>query len=120
MHYEIVEIFSVVAFFISFFGLITSRGVIKSIVSISVMEISVIMFFLSIGYSSGIMPPLGQDAIRQAANVADPLPQALVITAIIIGVALTVVNLTMLISLCRQFNATEWDILKSLAHPSKD
>ena len=108
MRFEIVEIFAVITFFISFFGLITSKGVIKSIVSISVMEVSVIMFFLGLGYTSGIMPPIGQES----ANAADPLPQALVITAIIIGVALTAVNLTMLISLCSQFQATEWDILK--------
>ena len=108
MRFEVVELFAVAAFFISFYGLITSKGVIKSIVSIVVMEMSVIMFFLGLGYSSGTVPPIGSEFT----NAADPLPQALVITAIIIGVAVTAVNLTMLISLCRQFQATEWDILK--------
>ena len=108
MQYEVIELFAVVAFFIGFFGLITSKGVIKSIVAITILEISVVMFFLSLNYTSGVMPPIGHNP--EAA--ADPLPQALVITAIIIGVALTAVNLTMLISLCRQFNATEWDIIK--------
>ena len=108
MNFEALDIFTVAVFFISFYGLITSRGVIKSIVSIVVMEMSVIMFFLSIGYSSGTLPPIGANTT----SAADPLPQALVITAIIIGVAVTAVNLTMLISLCRQFRATEWDILK--------
>ena len=116
MRFEILEIFAVIAFFVSFFGLITSKGVIKSIVSISIMEVSVIMFFLGLGYTSGVMPPIGTEPV----NAADPLPQALVITAIIIGVALTAVNLTMLISLCRQFQATEWDILKGAAHNSKN
>jgi len=108
MRFEIVEMIAIIAFFISFFGLITSKGVIKSIIAISVMEVSVIMFFLGLGFSEGVMPPIGSEPV----NPADPLPQALVITAIIIGVALTAVNLTMLISLCRQFQATEWDILK--------
>ena len=108
MRFEMLDIFVAIAFFIAFYGLITSKGVIKSIVSIVVMEMSVIMFFLSIGYNSGTLPPIGADTT----NAADPLPQALVITAIIIGVAVTAVNLTMLISLCRQFQATEWDILK--------
>ena len=112
MRYNVIEIFAVAAFFISFYGLITSRGVIKSIVSIAVMEVSVIVFFLSIGFVEGMKPPIGQEI----SNAADPLPQALVITAIIIGVALTAVNLTMIISLTRQFNATEWDILKNATH----
>ena len=108
MRAEAVEIFAAAAFFIGFFGLITGRGAIKSIVSISVMEVSAVMFLLSLGYSAGVSPPIG----AAPANPADPLPQALVITAIVIGVALTAVNLTMLISLCRQYGATEWDILK--------
>ena len=97
-------------FFVSLFGLITSKGVIKGIVSIIIMEIAVVMFFLSIGFQTGILPPIGGDIA--GANVADPLPQALMITAIIIGVAVTAVNMTMLIALSRQFKTTEWDILK--------
>jgi len=110
MGLEIVEIFAIVMFFISFFGLITSKSVVKGIISIVVMEIAVIMFFLSIGFTSGILPPIG----HELGNVADPLPQALVITAIIIGVAVTAVNLTMLIALSRQFRTTQWDILKKM------
>ena len=72
------------------------------------MTIAVIMFFLSLGYESGIMPPIGPN--RE--NVADPLPQALMITAIVIGVAVTAVNLTMLISLCRQSKTADWDIVQ--------
>jgi len=67
------------------------------------------MFFLGLGYSSGMLPPIGNE---MGTNVADPLPQALMITAIIIGVAVTAVNMTMLIALSRQFKTTEWDILK--------
>jgi len=111
MSFDFVEIFAVVLFFISFFGLITSRGVIKGIVSIIIMEIAVVMFFLSIGYSRGILPPIGRD---MADHVADPLPQALVITVIIIGVAVTAVNLTMLMALYRQFKTTQWDELKKV------
>ena len=108
MNFEILEVLAVSVFFISFYGLITSKNVIQSIVSIGLMEISVIMFFLTFGYVSGIMPPVG----RNLENVADPLPQALMITAIIIGVAVTAVNLTMLISLCRQSKTTDWDVVQ--------
>ena len=108
MTFEILEILVAIVFFISFYGLITSKNVIQSIVSIGVMEISVIMFFLTLGYESGIMPPIGRDLV----NVADPLPQALMITAIIIGVAVTAINLTMLISLCRQSKTTDWDVVQ--------
>ena len=69
------------------------------------MEMAVTMFIISIGFSDGMTAPIGSEL----ENAADPLPQALVITAIIIGVAVAAVNLTMLISLYRQHNTTDWD-----------
>ena len=102
------EYFPILVFFISFYGLISSKNIIKSVVSIGLMETALVMFFLGIGHASGMTPPMGQNL----ENAADPLPQALVITVIIIGVTVTAVNLTMLISLYRQYNTTEWDIVK--------
>jgi len=109
MNFLNLELFSVVMFFISFFGIITCRNIIKSIVSITLMETSVIMFIISIGFSGGMTPPIGQNL----ENTADPLPQALMITAIVIGVAVTAVNFTLLISLYRQYKSAEWDIVKN-------
>jgi len=106
--FNIVEISSVIMFFIGFYGVITSRNVIKSIASIALMEIAVVGFFLSIGYHDGIMPPIGQ----VMENVADPLPQSVVITAIIIGVTVSAVNITMLITLYRQWKTADWDSMK--------
>jgi len=103
-----VEIFSVIMFFIGYYGLITSRNIIKSIASTGLIEMAVVVFFLSLGYTDGIKPPIGQ----YMENVADPLPQALVITAIIIGVTVSAVNLTMLISLYRQCKTADWDVVK--------
>ena len=108
MNMEVLEIIAALMFFISFYGLISSKNVIKSIIFIGTMEMAVIMFFLSLGYQRGIVPPIG----RGLENTADPLPQALMITAIIIGLAVTAVNLTMLISLTRQIKKTDWDTIK--------
>ena len=102
------EFFSIVLFFISFYCLIASKNMVKSIVAIGLMEIAVIMFIISIGFVDGMRPPIGQNL----ENVADPLPQALVLTAIIIGVTVCAVNLTMLISLYRQHKTTDWDVVK--------
>ena len=109
MKYNLLEIAVVMVFFISFYGLITTKNAIKSIIYISIMEISVIMFFLSLGYERGILPPIG----RELENAIDPLPQALMITAIVIGVAVTAVNLTMLISLLRQSKSADWETVQN-------
>jgi multicomponent Na+:H+ antiporter subunit C len=95
-------------FFIGFAGLITSKSIVKAIISTIIIEMAVVFFFLSLGFSNNIRPPIGHDLT----NVADPLPQALVLTAIIIGVAVTAVNLTMLIAIYRKLKTTEWDKLE--------
>jgi len=105
-----VEIASVFVFFIGFYGLLTSKNIIRSIVSTVIIEMAVVLFFLSINYAPGAAPPIGADLT--GAVVADPLPQALVITAIIIGITVSAVNVTMLISLCRKERTTDWDIIK--------
>jgi len=99
----------ILLFFICFYGLITARKMIKSVVFIMLLQASVILFFLSIGFRSGIRPPIG-DYFEEIAYVADPLPQALMITAIVIGVAVITINITMLMSLFRTYKTTDWDM----------
>ena len=102
------EYFSIFMFFIGFYGLISGKSIIKSIISIGIMEMAVIMFLVSLGFENGMIPPIGENL----GNAADPLMQALLLTAIVIGIAVTAVNITFFISLCRQYKATDWDSVK--------
>lgn len=99
------EHISIVLFFIGLFGLIARRQIIKTIISIGIMEGAVILYFLSIGHWQDQVPPIGD---VPASRMADPLPQALMITAIVIGVALTAAILTLYISLHHQTGTTDW------------
>jgi multicomponent Na+:H+ antiporter subunit C len=108
MRFELVELFTVIMFFISFYGLLVS--IIKSIVLMVIMECAVIMFFLGLGYSSGILPPIDSfDNLQDLERVADPLPQALMITAIVIGLSVTAVKIVMLITMYRKYGTTDWE-----------
>jgi multicomponent Na+:H+ antiporter subunit C len=100
-------------FFIGFFGLITGRNVIKSILFISIMEMAIIIFWIGIGYRAGMVPPVGRFLTEDIAYIADPLPQALMLTAIIIGMSVTAANIVMLITLVRKVKSTDWDTLKA-------
>lgn len=115
MRFELVEALAVLMFFISFYGLIVSKKIIKSMVFIIVMETAVIMFFLTLGYRAGILAPIGShlEGLDGFAAVADPFPQALMITAIVIGLCVTAVMVIMAITLMRKFKATDWDTIKS-------
>ncbi|MCL1991536.1 MAG: NADH-quinone oxidoreductase subunit K [Spirochaetes bacterium] len=109
---RIMEMACIIVFFVGFYGLIASNNAIKSIASITVMELAVIMFFLTFGFFPGIRPPIGRYIAYSPYAVADPLPQALMITAIIIGIAITAINLTMLITLVRQYKSADWEIIR--------
>ncbi|MCL2287442.1 MAG: cation:proton antiporter subunit C [Firmicutes bacterium] len=111
---EVIELFAIVMFFISFYGLISSKNVIKSIVSILLMEVAVIVFFLGIGFTGRAVPPVGTDLITLE-YVADPLPQALMITAVIVGLATTAINITMFITLFRKYKTADWNTIKTSA-----
>jgi len=118
LQFHTLDLFAVALFFISFFGLITSRNVIKSIIFILLMQTSVIMFWLFMGARSGNTPPIIYDTelLGYLPAISDPLPQALMLTAIIIGISVTAINITMLNTLFRKFNTTDWDAMTKLSH----
>ncbi|MCL2397817.1 MAG: sodium:proton antiporter [Defluviitaleaceae bacterium] len=113
MNFSVIELFALAMFFIGFYGLITSKNVIKSIVFISVVEMAVIIFWVGLGFRAGMVPPIGEFLEHDMAYIADPLPQALMITAIIIGMSVTAANIVMLITLVRKVKSTDWDTIKS-------
>ena len=121
MSFQILDLFTVVLFFISFFGLITSRNIIKSIIFILLMQTSVIMFWLFVGARTGTTPPIIYDLelLEYLPAIADPLPQALMLTAIIIGISVTAINITMLNSLFRKFNTTDWETMAKLSQEAE-
>lgn len=97
---------SIVLFFIGAYGLIARKNIVKTVISIGIMQAAAILLFLAANYSKESVPPIGTDI---QGNIADPIPQALMITAIVIGVATTAVSLTMFITLYHKYGTTNWD-----------
>jgi multicomponent Na+:H+ antiporter subunit C len=116
--FETLDIFAVGLFFIGFLGLIISRNIVKSIIFTLVMQTSVIMFWLFLSGRSGQVPPIiGSEEVNNAsylpniAEMADPLPQALMLTTIIIGICVVAVNIVMLNTLFRKYETSDWEIM---------
>ena len=112
---ELAELFAVLVFFVSYYGLATTRNILKSVVFVVFKEVSAIMFFLSIGYFIGIRAPIGEAVVAATdfTPFADPFPQALAITAIVIGLSVTTVMLVMTITIIRQFGSMDWNVIKA-------
>lgn len=103
------ETTSIILFFMGFYGLVVRKNIIRTIISFGIIQSAIILFFVTINFNSGDIVPIGSNLGN---NVADPVPQALMITAIVIGVAVTAVSLTMFITLYHKFGTTNWEKIK--------
>ena len=108
MPFQYLEVFSVFVFFLSLFGIITSKSIIKTVLFLLILQTAVITFWITIG--RGYHPPIINDPalLRQAQYIADPLPQTLMLTAIIIGVSVVAVIITMLNTIFRSHRQSGW------------
>ncbi len=77
-----------ILFSIGLYCILRKRNLIKIIVGIAIAEYAVNLFFILVGYRmNGRSPIYSQD--HHIFNMVDPLPQALVLTSIVIGLAVT-------------------------------
>lgn len=106
MHFNPVEITGLLLFLTGLYGLAARRNIVKTVLSLGVMEIGVITFFLGVRFQPGARPPIGKAATQALA--ADPVPQALMITAIVIGIAVTAAALMMFSALYHRYGSTNW------------
>lgn len=96
---------SILIFFTGFAGLLIKRHVLKSVICIGLMQAAIILFFLSGAFAVGGVPPIGAS---DGVLVADPLPQALMLTEIVIGVGVTATALTLFIHLYHRYGTNSW------------
>lgn len=98
----IVYILCFVLFLVGLYGLITRRNLIKIVISLSIMEFSIFIFLVLIGYiDGGIAPIINMQEINPI--YVDPLPQAMVLTAIVIGLATTAMLMAIAVRLYRKY-----------------
>ncbi|UCH12760.1 MAG: NADH-quinone oxidoreductase subunit K [Candidatus Omnitrophota bacterium] len=84
----IVYLLCLVLFSVGLYCILVKRNIIKIIIGLIIMESAVNLAFILFGYRfAGRAPILAADQIVK--NMVDPLPQALVLTAIVIGLATT-------------------------------
>ena len=85
---------------IGFWGLLTRKNMIKMILSIALAETGLQLIMIAVGYLPGRTAPiLDSKTLLESGvtQVVDPVPQALVLTAIVIGVAVNALMLAFVI-----------------------
>mgnify|MGYP001424684677 CR=1 FL=1 len=100
---------AIILFVFGLYGLFTNRNVIKMIVSLNVMEVGLNIFIISIGFTYDGIAPILSSTTANGLLYVDPLPQALVLTAIVIGVGTTALGLAIAKSIHKTYNTFDLD-----------
>ncbi len=98
----------VALFFVGLYGAMTQRNIIKTIISVGIMDIGAISFFMLANHEPGAKPPVVPTSPEA---MADPVPQALMITAIVIGVSVVAMCLAMYMRVAYRYRTTDWNTL---------
>ena len=79
-----------VLFCVGLYCIVRKRNIIKIIVGVIISEYAVNLFFILVAYRIGGRAPIfSPQGDVSASSMVDPLPHALVLTAIVIGLATT-------------------------------
>lgn len=82
-----------------FFGILLKKNLVMKIISMDVMSTGVIAYYVLIASQDGWFTPILSDP--QKANYADPVPQAVILTAIVIGFSIQALMLVGVMKLAR-------------------
>lgn len=106
-------ILCLVLFCIGLYGVLRKRNIIKIIIGLGIVEYAVNLFFVLVGYRmKGRAPILAED--QAVSNMVDPLPQALVLTSIVIGLAVTALIVAIAIRLFEKYGTFDITKIKRL------
>jgi multicomponent Na+:H+ antiporter subunit C len=100
---------ALVLFCVGIYGVLSKRNLIKILLGMVIAEHAVLLLFILVGYRmNGRAPILSPDA--PITQMVDPLPQAVVLTAIVIGLGTTALLVALALRLYGKYGT--YDITK--------
>jgi len=97
---------SLLVFMIGLYGVMSKNNLIKKIMGLTIMNGSIVLFFISIGYRKGGLAPILEKGTIDGTPtiVVDPLPQA---TAIVIGISVTALALALIVKIYSKYKTLD-------------
>lgn len=98
---------TLILLFLGMYGMIMSKNYMKKLMSMNVMQVAVIYFFLCLGQKAGATIPIFDPSMTEAVNYINPLPHALMLTAIVVSLGTTGVAISLLIRIQENYGSLE-------------
>jgi multicomponent Na+:H+ antiporter subunit C len=101
---------------LGFFGILLKKNLVMKIVAMDVMSTGVIAYYVLIAAHHGWLTPIQVD--QPAASYADPVPQAVILTAIVIGFSIQALMLVGVMKLAQDNPTLETSEIEKSNRPS--
>ncbi|SFV61382.1 putative Na(+) H(+) antiporter subunit C [hydrothermal vent metagenome] len=105
---------SMVLFSVGLFGLLSQKHIIKIFISISIMETSIFILFIGSTFVKGYSAPILGDGFEKFVNMNDPIPHAMILTAIVIGMAVFALGMSFAIEYYKLTGVTDINKMREM------
>lgn len=105
-----------ILFLIGLYAVLTKRNLIKKVIGFGIMEYAVNLLFVLVGYKSAGEAPIYDAGMLALGKVTfvDPIPQALVLTSIVIGLGVTALMIGLCIRIYQHYGTFDIDKIRRL------
>jgi multicomponent Na+:H+ antiporter subunit C len=93
-------------FVIGLWGVVSSRNLVRTVLSLTVVQSSTYLLLLGVGYRSGGKAPIIAD-IPAVARLVDPTVQVLVLTDVVIEATVTALLLALVVQAHKRFGSVD-------------
>ena len=101
----------IVLMMMGFYIVISQHNLIKKIIGLNVFQVSVFVFYISMGKVKGATAPVLLDSYELYSN---PLPHVLILTAIVVGVSTSALALALTVRIKDAFGTIEEDEIEAI------
>lgn len=106
---------AVVLLMLGLYTMIVHRNLLKKFVGMTIFQTAIILFFLLVSIKRDASIPIVPAGTVAAAGFMNPLPHALMLTAIVVAVATAGVAFAILIRLYAVYGSLEEDVIEAAA-----
>jgi multicomponent Na+:H+ antiporter subunit C len=103
-HYWVVILLMMAGLYV----VIAKGNLVKKVIGLNIFQVSVIMFYVSMGKVRGGTAPIVAEGFDVYSN---PLPHVLMLTAIVVGVATTALALSLVVRIHEAYGTIEEDLI---------
>jgi multicomponent Na+:H+ antiporter subunit C len=96
------------------FGLVISRDLVHSVVSLSIAQAGSYVLLLAVGFQRGAQPPVFSSPPSHPQQAVDPVVQAMTLTDIVVSAAVTCLLLALAVQVRKTHGTTDPDELREL------